>query len=79
MIAEPDCDGIDLNLGCPQRIARRGKYGAYLMDDLPLIEALVTKLAQVSPLCLDNPLGTYVWMGIIYSCFFLQWVQQRIL
>ncbi|KAL6966030.1 tRNA-dihydrouridine(16,17) synthase [NAD(P)(+)] [Sarracenia purpurea var. burkii] len=30
---------------CPQRIARRGNYGAFLMDNLPLIKALVEKLA----------------------------------
>lgn len=45
-IVEPYVDGIDINLGCPQRIARRGRYGAYLMDDLPLVEKLVKTLAQ---------------------------------
>ncbi|GJP50575.1 hypothetical protein CLOM_g9726 [Closterium sp. NIES-68] len=40
-----DCDYIDINFGCPQRIARRGRYGAFLMDDLPLIESLVSALS----------------------------------
>lgn len=30
---------------CPQRIARRGNYGAFLMDNLPLVKSLVEKLA----------------------------------
>jgi tRNA-dihydrouridine synthase 1 len=45
-IVEPHVDGVDLNLGCPQRIASRGRYGAYLMDDLPLVERLVSTLAS---------------------------------
>ncbi|KAJ4963159.1 hypothetical protein NE237_023098 [Protea cynaroides] len=42
---EPYCDYVDINLGCPQRIARRGNYGAFLMDNLPVIKSLVQKLA----------------------------------
>ncbi|KAJ3672433.1 hypothetical protein LUZ60_007154 [Juncus effusus] len=43
---EPFCDYVDINLGCPQRIARRGNYGAFLMENLPLIKTLVKTLAQ---------------------------------
>ncbi|XP_051136317.1 uncharacterized protein LOC127254973 isoform X2 [Andrographis paniculata] len=43
---EPYCDYVDINFGCPQRIARRGNYGAFLMDNLPLVKSLVEKLSQ---------------------------------
>ncbi|XP_076919325.1 uncharacterized protein LOC143580079 [Bidens hawaiensis] len=43
---EPYCDYVDINLGCPQRIAKRGNYGAFLMDKLPLVKSLVEKLSQ---------------------------------
>ncbi|KAJ0754106.1 putative tRNA-dihydrouridine(16/17) synthase (NAD(P)(+)) [Helianthus annuus] len=43
---EPYCDYVDINLGCPQRIAKRGNYGAFLMDKLPLVKAMVEKLVQ---------------------------------
>ncbi|XP_031495217.1 uncharacterized protein LOC116260842 [Nymphaea colorata] len=43
---ERDCDYVDINLGCPQRIARRGYYGAFLMDNLSLVKTLVQNLAS---------------------------------
>lgn len=35
------CDAIDINLGCPQPIARRNHYGAWLMEDRDLIYRLI--------------------------------------
>ena len=41
-------DAIDLNLGCPQRIAKHGNYGAYLLESpetiLPLVRAASKEL-----------------------------------
>ncbi|KAJ1887801.1 tRNA dihydrouridine synthase, partial [Coemansia sp. IMI 209127] len=41
-----DADAVDLNLGCPQHIARRGHYGSYLMEDWDLISRLIRKLHE---------------------------------
>ncbi|KAL6946949.1 hypothetical protein ACO0QE_001805 [Hanseniaspora vineae] len=40
------CDGIDLNLGCPQGIARKGHYGSFLMEDWKLISELLSNLKR---------------------------------
>ena len=45
-LVEDSCDAVAINLGCPQGIAKRGRYGAWLMDDLPLIRTLVVKLHE---------------------------------
>lgn len=43
-VVEDKCDAVDLNLGCPQGIAKKGKYGAFLMDDWGLVHKLIRNL-----------------------------------
>ncbi|CAJ1373643.1 unnamed protein product [Effrenium voratum] len=55
---EMGADGVDINLGCPQRRAREGRYGAWLANDeasWPLISEMVRRCAECEelriPLC----------------------------
>ncbi|KAG9222018.1 hypothetical protein CCMSSC00406_0010383 [Pleurotus cornucopiae] len=41
---ENHCDAVDINLGCPQEIAKRGRYGSFLQDDWELIYSLINTL-----------------------------------
>ena len=43
-LIEHDVDGIDLNLGCPENIAKKGNYGSFLLSDPSNVIEIVRKL-----------------------------------
>ncbi|KAI1939219.1 tRNA dihydrouridine synthase [Ophidiomyces ophidiicola] len=43
-LVQPYCDAVDLNLGCPQGIAKKGRYGAFLQEEPDLIYKLINTL-----------------------------------
>ena len=44
-LVESQCDAVDLNLGCPQGIARRGFYGSYLMEHWDVVHTILHTLS----------------------------------
>jgi tRNA-dihydrouridine synthase 1 len=53
--AQPYCDAIDLNLGCPQRTAHVGHFGSYLLgkEDRELVVNIIRTASQAVkiPIC----------------------------
>ncbi|EST09768.1 tRNA-dihydrouridine synthase [Kalmanozyma brasiliensis GHG001] len=58
----PFADAIDLNLGCPQKHAEEGHYGAYLLpkQNWPLLAEIVSSLAQA----VDVPITTKIRLTV---------------
>ncbi|KMV65883.1 tRNA-dihydrouridine synthase [Encephalitozoon cuniculi EcunIII-L] len=46
LIIQDHCDAIDVNFGCPQKVARKGGYGAYLQENWKLTEEIVKVLSS---------------------------------
>uniref|UniRef100_A0A7S1C2D7 tRNA-dihydrouridine(16/17) synthase [NAD(P)(+)] n=1 Tax=Bicosoecida sp. CB-2014 TaxID=1486930 RepID=A0A7S1C2D7_9STRA len=38
------CDAVDLNLGCPQNIAKRGRFGSFLLEEKDVVLDIVRKM-----------------------------------
>jgi len=45
-VVEDKCDAVDINLGCPQRIAREGKFGAFMMLNTCLVGKIIKGLVD---------------------------------
>ncbi|KAG6872320.1 hypothetical protein C0995_010847 [Termitomyces sp. Mi166 len=43
-LVEAHCDAVDINLGCPQDIAKKGHYGSFLQDEWDLIYNMINTL-----------------------------------
>ncbi|KAL1526426.1 hypothetical protein AB1Y20_015138 [Prymnesium parvum] len=45
-LVEPHVTAVDLNFGCPQGIARKGRYGAFLLEEPETMAAVVKTLSR---------------------------------
>jgi len=49
LLAAPYCDAVEVNVGCPQRCAKKGGYGAFLMSRPSLLCEIVAAMRRVLP------------------------------
>lgn len=48
LVLQDYCDAIDINLGCPQEVAKKGHYGSFLQDEWDLIRKIIKRCSEVS-------------------------------
>jgi len=53
-LVQDKCDAIDLNLGCPQRVAYIGHYGSYLLD--PKDRHLICRIVRTASQAVSIPI-----------------------
>uniref|UniRef100_A0A0G4HY55 tRNA-dihydrouridine(16/17) synthase [NAD(P)(+)] n=1 Tax=Chromera velia CCMP2878 TaxID=1169474 RepID=A0A0G4HY55_9ALVE len=45
-LLQDQVDAVDLNLGCPQGIAKKGRYGSFLLHETDLLANIVSAMSQ---------------------------------
>ncbi|KAK6046238.1 dihydrouridine synthase [Cooperia oncophora] len=84
-LVEGLCDGVDLNLGCPQMVAKKGRYGAYLQDEVDLVCSMVSAVRDFCALPVsckirirDCPKQTIEYARRLVDAGATMWVKYRI-